>query len=79
MLPKSGVCFGYLFFKWVNDILDMVSYNRNKFMLSVIIVSKEMMKTSVFDLGKPSPKVTDRWRGAYANAVIPELVRIMIT
>ena len=47
LLPKSGVCFGYLFFKWVNDILDMVSYNRNKFMLSMIIVSKEMMKTSV--------------------------------
>ena len=68
----------YLFFKWVHDILDMVSYNRNKFMLSMIIVSKEMMKTSVWDLGKP-PKVTDRWRGAYANAVIPELVRIMIT
>lgn len=38
-----------------------------------------MMKTPVFDLGKPSPKVTDRWRSAYANAVIPGLVRIMIT
>ena len=79
MLPKSGVCFSYLFFKLVNDILDMVPYNRNKFMLFVIIVSKEMMKTSVSDLGNSSPKVTDRWRSAYANAVIPGLVRIMIT
>ena len=33
----------------------------------------------MFDLGKPLLKAIDRWRGAYANAVITGLVRIMIT
>ena len=37
------------------------------------------MKTSVFDWGKPSLIAIDRRWSAYANAVIPELVRIMIT
>ena len=38
-----------------------------------------MVKTSVFDYGKPSPKAIDSWRSAYTNAVILEPVRIMIT
>ena len=38
-----------------------------------------MVKTSVFDYGKLSPKAIDRWRSAYTNAVILEPVRIMIT
>ena len=37
----------------------MVSYNRDKFILPVTIVSKEIVKTSVRDLGKPSLKATD--------------------
>ena len=40
---------------------------------------KNPMKTSVFDWGKPLLKAIDRWWSAYANAVIPELVRIIIT
>ena len=48
-LPKSNVCFSWLFIKLVNDILDMVSYNKDTFILSVTIVSKEkkMKKISV--------------------------------
>lgn len=38
-----------------------------------------MVKTSVFDYGKPSPKAIDSQRSAYTNAVILEPVRIMIT
>ena len=38
-----------------------------------------MVKTSVFDYGKLSPKAIDSWRSAYTNAVILEPVRIMIT
>ena len=37
------------------------------------------MKTSVFDWGKPLLKAIDRCWSAYANAVIPGLVRIIIT
>ena len=38
-----------------------------------------MVKTSVFDYGKPSPKAIDSQRSAYTSAVILEPVRIMIT
>ena len=38
-----------------------------------------MVKTSMFDYEKPSPKAIDSWRSAYTNAVILEPVRIMIT
>ena len=37
----------------------MVSYNRDTFILPVTIVSKEIVKTSERDLGKPSLKATD--------------------
>ena len=64
LLLNDAVCPSYLFINLVNDILDMVSYNRDKFILPVTIVSKEIMKTSVLDLGKPSLKATDWWRSA---------------
>ena len=59
LLLNDAVCPSYLFINLVNDILDMVSYNRDKFILPVTIVSKEIVKTSVRDLGKPSLKATD--------------------
>ena len=59
LLLNDAVCPSYLFINLVNDILDMVSYNRDKFTLPVTIVSKEIVKTSVRDLGKPSLKATD--------------------
>ena len=59
LLLNDAVCPSYLFINLVNDILDMVSYNRDKFILPVTIVSKEIVKTSVLDLGKPSLKATD--------------------
>ena len=42
----------------------MVSYNRDRFLLLATTVLKEIAKTSVLDLGKPSLKATDRWRSA---------------
>ena len=77
--PNNGVCLSYLFIKLINDILDMASFEGDKFTLPVTIVSKEMMNTWVFDEGKPSLKANDRWRSAYANIVISEIVRIIIT
>ena len=62
----------------MNDISDMTSYNKDKFILSVTIASKEMENISFWQ-GNPSVKVIDRWWSAYANAVITVLVRIMIT
>ena len=59
VLLNDAVCPSYLFINLVNDILDMVSYNRDKFILPVTIVSKEIVKTSERDLGKPSLKATD--------------------
>ena len=47
----------YLFIKLVKDIFDITSYNRDKFILSVTIVSKEIMKTS-FTLTKSYWKMT---------------------
>ena len=42
------VCLNYLLS--VNDILDLASYNRDKFVLSVTIASKKKeVKTSLFD------------------------------
>ena len=47
---NNAVCLSYLFIKLVNDILDMASYNRDKFILPVTIVSKYLVgKNSVFD------------------------------
>ena len=46
--------------KSINDILDMESYNSDKFILSVTIVSKETVIISIFDKGKPSVKAIDR-------------------
>ena len=77
--PNNGVCLSYLFIKLINDILDMASFEGDKFTFPVTIVSKEMMNTWVFDEGKPSLKAIDRWRSAYANIVISEIVRIIIT
>ena len=57
----------------------MASFEGDKFTFPVTIVSKEMMNTWVFDEGKPSVKAIDRWRSAYANIVISEIVRIIIT
>ena len=65
--------------KSINDTLDMASYNSDKCLLSVTTVPKETVKIQVFDKGTPSVKAIDRLRSAYANAVITELVRIMIT
>ena len=48
MLLNNVDCLTYLFIKLVDDILDMTSYNRDKFILSVTIVSKEIMKTSFY-------------------------------
>ena len=43
--PNNGVCLSYLFIKLINDILDMASFEGDKFTLPVTIVSKEMMNT----------------------------------
>ena len=44
---NNPVCLSYLFIKLANDILDIASYNRDKFTLSVTLVSKEIVKTLV--------------------------------
>ena len=43
--PNNSVCLSYLFIKLINDILDMASFEGDKFTLPVTIVSKEMMNT----------------------------------
>ena len=48
MLLNNADYLTYLFIKLVNDIFDITSYNRDKFILSVTIVSKEIMKTSFY-------------------------------
>ena len=65
MLLNNAVCFSYLVIELVSDILDKASYNRDKFILPVTIVSKEIVKKSMFDSGKPLVKATDWWRSAY--------------
>ena len=57
----------------------MASFEGDKFTFPVTIVSKEMMNTWVFDEGKPSVKAIGSWWSAYANIVISEIVRIIIT
>ena len=42
----SAVSLSYLFLKMMNDISDMASYNKDKFILSVTIASKEMENIS---------------------------------
>ena len=59
MLLNNAVCFSYLVIELVSDILDKASYNRDKFILPVTIVSKEIVKNSMFDSGKPLVKATD--------------------
>ena len=59
MLLNNAVCFSYLVIELVRDILDKASYNRDKFILPVTIVSKEIVKKSMFDSGKPLVKATD--------------------
>ena len=49
MLLNNAVCLSYLLIELVSDILDIASYNRGKFTLPVTIVSKEMVKKSMFD------------------------------
>ena len=48
LLLNNADCLTYLFIKLVNEILDMTSYNRDKFILSVTIVSKGIMETSFY-------------------------------
>ena len=51
----------YLLIELISDILDMASYNRDKVILSVTIVSIEMAKKkSVFDQEKPLLIAIDR-------------------
>ena len=51
----------YLSIESISDILDMASYNRDKVILSVTIVSIEMVKKkSVFDQEKPLLIAIDR-------------------
>ena len=71
LLLNIAVCLSYLHL--VNGILDLVSYERVKFILSVTIVKNKQKQI------KPSLKAIDRWWSSYANAVIPGLVRILIT
>ena len=59
MLLNNAVCFSYLVIELVRDILDKASYNRVKFILPVTIVSKEIVKKSMLDSGKPLVKATD--------------------
>ena len=50
LLLNNAVCLSYLFIKFVNHILDMASYNRDKFIPPVTIVSKHVVeKKSVYD------------------------------
>ena len=49
LLLNNAVCLSYLLIELVSDILDVASYNRDKSILPVIIVSKEIVKKSVFD------------------------------
>ena len=44
MLLNNAVCFSYLVIELVGDILDKASYNRDKFLLPVTVVSKEIVK-----------------------------------
>ena len=44
MLLNNAVCLSYLFIKFVNHILDMASYNKDKFIPPVTIVSKYVME-----------------------------------
>ena len=44
LLLNNAVCLSYLFIKFVNHILDMASYNRDKFIPPVTIVSKYVME-----------------------------------
>ena len=46
---NNPVCLSYLFIKLANDILDIALYNRDKFTLSVTLVSKEIVETLVVD------------------------------
>ena len=59
MLLNNAVCFSYHVIELVGDILDKASYNRDKFLLPVTVVSKEIVKKSMFDSGKPLVKATD--------------------
>ena len=45
LLPNIAVCLNYLLS--VNDILDLASYNRDKFVLSVTIASKKKRSENV--------------------------------
>ena len=79
MLLNNAVCLSYLFIKSVNHILDMASYNRDKFIPPVTIVSKYVMeKNQCMTYTKRSLKTIDRLRSAYVNAVLSALVRIMM-
>ena len=50
LLLNNAVCLSYLFIKFVNHILDMASYNRDKFIPPVTIVLKYVVeKKSVYD------------------------------
>ena len=49
LLLNNAVCLSCLLIELVSDILDIASYNRDKFILPVTIVSKEMVKKSMFD------------------------------
>ena len=60
MLLNNAVCLSYLLIELVSDILDIASYNRGKFILPGTIVSKEMVKKSMFDKGKPLVKAMDK-------------------
>ena len=45
ILPlNNAVCLSYLFIKFVNHILDVASYNRDKFIPPVTIVSKHVVE-----------------------------------
>ena len=44
MLLNNAVCFSYHVIELVGDILDKASYNRDKFLLPVTVVSKEIVK-----------------------------------
>ena len=50
LLFQGVVCLSYLFVKLINDIFNMTSYNRDKFVLPVTIVSKYVVeRKSLFD------------------------------
>ena len=79
LLLNNAVCLSCLLIELVSDILDIVSYNRDKFVLPVTIVSKEMVKKINVWLRKTFIKSYEQMTKCLANAVISELVRIMIT